>query len=114
MRFDPELISYEHLLDWFWKLHDPTTLNRQGADVGTQYRSVIFYHSEAQRETAERSRDKLAASGAFSGDIVTEISPAARFYPAEDYHRNYYLRHRSESYCRFVIAPKLKKLGLAK
>ncbi len=112
VHFDPAKVSYDTLLDWFWQLHDPTTLNRQGADVGTQYRSVIFYHSEAQREAAERSKAAAQASGEFDGPIVTEISPAASFYPAEDYHQDYYRLNASQGYCRAVIAPKLKKLGL--
>ncbi|MCB9833143.1 MAG: peptide-methionine (S)-S-oxide reductase MsrA [Planctomycetes bacterium] len=110
VRFDPRVISYEHLLDWFWKLHDPTTLNRQGNDHGTQYRSVIFWHSEAQRETALASRK--AAQVDFSAPIVTEISPAGPFYKAKLSHQDYYRTNKSQGYCRYVIAPKLKKLGL--
>lgn len=108
--FDPEIISYEALLDWFWRSHDPTTLNRQGADVGTQYRSVVFYHSEAQRESAEASKN--AAQPSFKNPIVTEITPAETFYPAEDYHQDYYQANRAAPYCQFVIRPKLKKLEL--
>ncbi len=108
--FDPDVLSYADLLEWFWKLHDPTTKDRQGNDVGTQYRSAIFHHSEEQRSTAEAS--KRAASGASARPIVTEITPASTFWPAEDYHQEYYRGHREEGYCRMVIAPKLGKLGL--
>jgi peptide-methionine (S)-S-oxide reductase len=110
LSFDPEVVSYETLLDWFWQSHDPTTLNRQGADVGTQYRSVIFYHDEAQREAAERS--KQAAQAAFHAPIVTEISPAGIFYPAEDYHQDYYRANPGAPYCQMVIRPKMAKLNL--
>ena len=113
VRFDPRKLPYEHLLAWFWKLHDPTTLNRQGADEGTQYRSAIFYHSEAQRLAAIKSKEAEDKSGHFSSPIVTEITPIGVFYPAEDYHRDYYMQNKSKGYCRFVIAPKLEKLGLA-
>lgn len=109
--FDPKKISYEKILAWFWDLHDPTTLNRQGNDVGTQYRSVIFYHSDAQQKTAEAS--KAAARANFKDPIVTEIAKAPEFYPAENYHQNYYSENKSKNpYCRFVIEPKLKKLKL--
>ena len=108
--FDPKKISYETLLDWFWRMHDPTTLNRQGADVGTQYRSAIFWHSEAQRAAAEKS--KKEAQQAFKDPIVTEITKASAFYEADAYHQNYYNSNSSQGYCRAVIAPKLKKLGL--
>jgi len=110
--FDPNRISYRKLLQIFWKLHDPTTLNRQGADVGTQYRSVIFYHSEAQREAAEASKRAANESGAFGSPIVTEITEAGTFYPAEDYHQDFYRLNPNHQYCRFVIVPKLDKLGL--
>lgn len=110
VEFDPERISYQRLLDVFWRAHDPTTLNRQGADVGTQYRSAIFYADGAQRAAAEAS--KQAAQSEFGGHIVTEIVPLDAFYPAEDYHRDYYNRNRQAPYCRAVIAPKLRKLGL--
>ena len=89
VEFDPARISYDELLDVFWKLHDPTTLNRQGPDVGSQYRSAIFYHDEAQHAAAEASRDRLAASGVFRRPIVTQIVPEAPFYPAEEYHQRY-------------------------
>ena len=108
--FDPQVVSYEALLDWLWRAHDPTTLNRQGADRGTQYRSAIFYHSEAQRAAALRS--KAAAQSAFAEPIVTEISPAVTFYPAEAYHQDYYRRNQSAPYCQMVIRPKLNKLAL--
>jgi peptide-methionine (S)-S-oxide reductase len=109
--FDPKKISYEKVLAWFWDLHDPTTLNRQGNDSGTQYRSAIFYQSEEQKEVAEAS--KSAAKANFKDPIVTEITKAAEFYPAERYHQNYYNENKSKNpYCRFVIEPKLKKLKL--
>ena len=108
--FDPSVVSFVALLEWFWRLHDPTTLNRQGADVGTQYRSAIFYHSDEQRAAAEESKARAAAQ--FGDPIVTEISPAATFWAAEDYHHDYYRSNRAEGYCRMVIAPKLDKLGL--
>ncbi len=112
VRFDPEKISYEHLLAWFWKLHDPTTLNRQGADVGPQYRSAIFYHSEAQREAAEKSKAQHA--GEFADPIVTEITAASEFYTAPGEHQDFYRGNRTYGYCKAVIAPKLDKLGLEK
>jgi len=107
--FDPAVIGFEELLEVFWKTHDPTTLNRQGADVGTQYRSVIFYHNEKQREQAESYKSKLLASGAWDNPIVTEISPFKAFYKAEDYHQNYYNNNKRAPYCTFVIGPKLEK-----
>lgn len=112
--FDPSKISYSDLLEWFWRLHDPTTLNRQGNDVGTQYRSVIFYHSDEQKRLAEASRAKAQSSGHFSDPIVTEIVPASEFYSAEAYHQDYYRQNKRQGYCRYVIAPKLDKLGLEK
>lgn len=109
--FDPKRISYEKVLAWFWDLHDPTTLNRQGNDVGTQYRSAIFYHSDAQKRTAEAS--KAAAAANFEDPIVTEITKATVFYPAPKYHQNYYFENKSKNpYCKYVIEPKLKKLKL--
>ena len=109
--FDPEKISYEKILAWFWDLHDPTTLNRQGNDVGTQYRSAIYYHSDEQKKVAEAS--KAAAQANFKDPIVTEITKAPEFYPAENYHQDYYAENKSKNpYCRFVIEPKLKKLKL--
>ena len=109
--FDPKKISYEKVLAWFWDLHDPTTLNRQGHDSGTQYRSAIFYHSDEQKKVAEAS--KAAAKANFKDPIVTEITKAAEFYPAENYHQDFYNQNKSKNpYCRFVIEPKLKKLKL--
>jgi peptide-methionine (S)-S-oxide reductase len=110
IRFDPKVIGYEEVLDLFWKAHDPTTLDRQGADVGSQYRSIILYDSEAQREAAERS--KALAAENFSDPIVTEIVPLTDFYPAEDYHQDYYRNNPHAGYCSIVIRPKLQKLGL--
>jgi peptide-methionine (S)-S-oxide reductase len=106
--FDPETIDLESLLGFFWQAHDPTTLNRQGADVGTQYRSIILYRNEEQKRAAEASMK--AAQPQFSDPIVTEISGLETFYPAEDYHQDYYRNNKNAPYCRFVIAPKLKKL----
>lgn len=109
--FDPQKISFEKILAWFWDLHDPTTLNRQGNDVGTQYRSAIFYHTDTQKKTAEVS--KAAAAKNFKDPVVTEITAASEFYPAPEYHQNYYFQNKSKNpYCRFVIEPKLKKLKL--
>jgi peptide-methionine (S)-S-oxide reductase len=108
--FDPSRISYERLLEVFWAAHDPTTLDRQGADSGPQYRSVIFYHNEHQRAAAEKSR--AGAQKEFSDKIVTAIEPLRNFYPAEDYHQDYFRNHQNAPYCVFVISPKLKKLHL--
>ena len=108
--FDPGEISYAALLTVFWEMHDPTTLNRQGADVGTQYRSVIFYHTEEQKKIAEHSKQELDASGRYRQPVVTEISPYKSFYPAEDYHHNYYNLNRSQPYSTVVIHPKVEKL----
>ncbi len=108
--FDPSKVSYQKLLDVFWNAHDPTTLNRQGADVGTQYRSVIFLHDDKQKQVAEQS--KKDAQPEFENPIVTEIQPLKKFYEAEDYHHNYYNNNSSQPYCQFVIKPKLKKLKL--
>ena len=108
IEFDPAKISYEKLLEVFWQAHDPTTLNRQGADEGTQYRSIILYHGEAQKLVAEKSR--AGAQKNFKHPIVTEIVPFTKFYPAEDYHQAYYDNNSSAPYCRAVIAPKLEKL----
>lgn len=107
--FDPTVISFEDLLEVFWRTHDPTTLNRQGPDVGTQYRSVIFYHSEQQRVTAEKSKRETDASGLWPNPIVTEISPFTNFYAAEDYHQNFYRSNPYQPYCTFMIDPKLRK-----
>lgn len=111
--YDPNIISFKELLEVFWQTHDPTTLNRQGADVGTQYRSVIFYHNEKQREEAAFYKAELDASGAFPKPIVTEISPLPTFYVAEDYHQNYFRQNGEESYCQYVIQPKLEKFRKA-
>lgn len=109
--YDPKKLSSEKVISWFWDLHDPTTLNRQGNDSGTQYRSAIFYHSDAQKVIAEAS--KAEAKENVKDPIVTEITKASQFYPAENYHQNYYNENKSKNpYCRFVIEPKLKKLKL--
>lgn len=108
IRFDPDSVSYGDLLDVFWRTHDPTTLNRQGADVGTQYRSVILYHDEQQRAEAERSMAETDASDLWSDPIVTEVSPLTEFYRAEEYHQNYYRSNRDQPYCMFVIDPKMQ------
>jgi peptide-methionine (S)-S-oxide reductase len=110
IEFDPSVISYEKLLDVFWHTHDPTTLNRQGNDVGTQYRSAIFYHDEKQREIAEKSKSELERQRIYKDPIVTEITPLKKFYVAEDYHKKYYDDHQDAPYCRFVIDPKIHKL----
>lgn len=110
--FDPQKIAYADLLAVFWKAHDPTQLNRQGADVGTQYRSAIFTHSEAQAAAAQAAKAAENDSGRHARPLVTEIVPAGTFYPAEDYHQEYYRNNRRAPYCRAVIQPKLKKLGL--
>ncbi|MGB3777233.1 MAG: peptide-methionine (S)-S-oxide reductase MsrA [Tunicatimonas sp.] len=107
--YDPDVVSFDTLLEVFWKTHDPTTLNRQGNDVGTQYRSVIYYHDEEQKELAQQYKDKLNASGAFSSPIVTEISPMDVFYAAEAYHQNYFKNNPGQGYCSFVIRPKVDK-----
>lgn len=107
--FDTAVISLDEVLEVFWMTHDPTTLNRQGADVGTQYRSAVFYANEAQRELAQRYKDQLDKSGAFPGPIVTEITPASVFYEAENYHKDYYAQNSEQGYCRMVIRPKLEK-----
>lgn len=107
IEFDPQKVSYEKLLDLFWDAHDPTTLNRQGADVGTQYRSVILYSGEAQKAAAEKS--KVEAQKKFKEPIVTQIVPLKQFYKAEDYHQNYYNSNKGAPYCQVVIQPKLQK-----
>ncbi len=109
IRFDPSQISYRELLEIFFSIHDPTTLNRQGADVGTQYRSAIFYHSEEQRQIAEQLVRELSEQQVFRNPIVTEIVPATTFYPAEDYHQEYFARNPYQPYCQFVVAPKVAK-----
>ncbi len=107
--YDPAKISYEELLKVFWEVHDPTTLNRQGADVGTQYRSVIFYHNATQKALAEKYRGELDKSGAWDNPIVTTLEPMGIFYAAEAYHQNYYNSNTGQGYCQFVIRPKLEK-----
>lgn len=109
IKFDPSVLGFKDVLRIFWKTHDPTTLNRQGNDRGTQYRSVIFYHSDDQRELAQKYKRELDASGAWDKPIVTEISPFTRFWKAEDYHQNYFRRNPEQGYCAFVIAPKMEK-----
>lgn len=113
IKYDPEVVSYEELLEVFWKTHDPTTLNRQGADIGTQYRSVVFYHDDEQRKIAEHYKEKLNESGAYSRPVVTEISEMPVFYPAEDYHQDYFAKNPGQGYCRAVIAPKMEKFRAA-
>ena len=108
--FDPKLVDYKKLLEVHWKSHDPTTLNQQGADIGPQYRSAVFYHSDKQKEIASSYKKKLDESGAFGRPIVTEITAAATFYPAEDYHQNYYKRNPNQGYCAALIGPKIKKI----
>jgi peptide-methionine (S)-S-oxide reductase len=110
VRFDPNIISYETLLDVFWATHDPTTLNRQGNDVGTQYRSVIFYHDEKQKALAEASKAKLEESKKHDDAVVTKIESFRKFYKAEENHKDYYDTNRSAPYCMFVIDPKIRKL----
>lgn len=111
IQFDPSKVSYPELLQVFFATHDPTTLNRQGADVGTQYRSEIFYHSPGQQKQAEEYLARLNAEHTFGGSpIVTTLSPAKTFYVAEDYHQNYYARNKNQSYCHFVITPKVEKV----
>jgi len=107
--YDPEIISFDKLLEVFWQTHDPTTLNRQGNDVGTQYRSAIFYHNDAQKDLAQKYMKELDASGAFDAPIVTEIAPFKNFYVAENYHQNYFNENGSAPYCSFVIQPKVEK-----
>ena len=114
VKFDSKELSFEKLLEVFWELHDPTTLNRQGADVGTQYRSAIFYHNEEQKKVAENSRAKKNKSGKFDSPIVTEITKASKFYAAEDYHQDFFDNNKTYGYCRAVIWPKLAKLGMLK
>ena len=107
--YDPQKITYQELLEAFFRSHDPTTLNRQGADVGTQYRSVIFYHNDEQKHLAETAKAELDKAGAYNDPIVTEISKAETFYPAEAYHQSYFANNPNQGYCAFVIAPKLDK-----
>jgi peptide-methionine (S)-S-oxide reductase len=107
--YDPSKITYQELLEAFFRSHDPTTLNRQGADVGTQYRSVVFYHNDEQKQLAQTAKDELNKVGAYANPIVTEISPATTFYEAEAYHQSYFANNPNQGYCAFVIAPKLDK-----
>lgn len=110
IEFNPEQIPFEKILDVFWHTHDPTTLNRQGNDIGTQYRSVIFYHNEKQKEIAEKSKETLEKEGIYHDPIVTQIIPFKNFYIAEDYHKNYFDKNGDAPYCNFVINPKIHKL----
>lgn len=107
--FDPEIVSFAKILEVFFMTHAPTTLNRQGSDVGTQYRSAIFYHSEKQKQTAEKVIQLFCEEKVYDNPIVTEVTGFDEFYPAEDYHVNYFARNKSQGYCQFVIAPKMEK-----
>lgn len=109
IQYNPSKISFDELLEVFWQVHDPTTLNRQGNDVGTQYRSVVFYHDANQKAKVQKYATELNKSGAFANPIVTKLEPLVKFYPAEDYHQNYFNLNGSESYCQFVIKPKVEK-----
>jgi len=109
LTFDPNVISYKEILQVFFTIHDPTTLNRQGADVGTQYRSAIFYHTPEQRQIAEDTIKELTAARLWESRIVTEISPLDVFYPAEDYHQDYFQQNPYQPYCQYVIVPKIAK-----
>ncbi len=108
--FDPSVITYDKLLEIFWHVHDPTTLNRQGNDVGTQYRSGIYYHNDEQKQIALASKEAIDKSGTYRNSVVTEILPFTNFYPAEDYHQEYYDRNPYQPYCMVVIDPKVRKL----
>ena len=110
LTFDPQQISFRQILEVFFTIHDPTTLNRQGADMGTQYRSAIYYHTPEQRATAEQVIREIGAAGIWDGPIVTELAPLDTFYRAEDYHQEYYVNNSSQPYCRAVVAPKVMKL----
>jgi len=107
--FDPEIVSYSEILEVFFVTHDPTSLNRQGNDVGTQYRSAIFYHSEAQKQTAKKVIELLEQEKAYKNSIVTEVTEFKAFYPAEDYHINYFARNKNQPYCQYVVSPKVEK-----
>lgn len=109
INYDPSIISFNELLKVFWETHDPTVLNQQGADIGTQYRSVIFYHNEAQKDSAEDYKNRLNLSGAFNKPIVTAIEPLKSFYPAEGYQQNYFDRNPHQPYCQIVVKPKVEK-----
>ncbi|MBD8489270.1 peptide-methionine (S)-S-oxide reductase MsrA [Echinicola sp. CAU 1574] len=108
--YDPKIISFQDLLEVFWATHDPTTLNQQGADVGPQYRSAIFYHSDSQKNTAIEFKKIIEDAEIYDKPIVTEITPFSNFYPAENYHFNYYESHKNQPYCQFIIRPKVEKL----
>ena len=108
--FDPDVISFKEILQIFFSTHDPTTLNRQGPDVGTQYRSVIFYHNDQQRAIAEQVMKEISEQGIFDAPLVTRVEPFKAFYEAEDYHKDYFKRHQGQAYCTLVIAPKMAKL----
>jgi peptide-methionine (S)-S-oxide reductase len=110
LTFDPAVVSFAQILEVFWKTHDPTTLNHQGHDFGTQYRSVVFYHTEEQLHSAEEQKQKLGAANVFDGPIVTEITRFSEFYPAEKMHQNFYVANPQHGYCRAIIGPKLDKL----
>ena len=107
--YDPSIVTFDELLEVFWKTHDPTTLNRQGNDVGTQYRSAVFYHNEEQKTKAEHYKNELNSSGAFNSPVVTVIEPFKNFFSAEGYHQDYYNTNPNQMYCRFVIVPKVEK-----
>ncbi len=111
--YDPEKITFKELLEVFWQTHDPTTLNKQGNDIGTQYRSVIFYHNEEQKSIAKEMKEKLDNEGIWENPIVTEITPFQKFYEAEDYHHNYYNENSSQPYCSYIITPKIEKFKKA-
>ncbi len=110
VEYDPAVITYEDLLEVFFTIHDPTQLNRQGPDVGTQYRSAVFYHDDTQRETVETYVEALEASGSYDDPVVTEIEPLEVFYPAEDYHQDYFEKNPDQGYCRINVAPKVEKV----
>lgn len=110
IEFDPLLISFEKLLDVFWYTHDPTTLNKQGNDIGTQYRSIIFYHDITQQQISLKSKENLEKQAVYKDAIVTEITPFTNFYEAENYHKNYFDKNKDYPYCKFIIDPKIKKL----
>jgi peptide-methionine (S)-S-oxide reductase len=114
IEYDPAVASYDKLLKVFWASHDPTTLNQQGPDFGTQYRSVIFYHNEDQKTAAQKSYQELTQKGGFFGAIVTQLQPMTTFYPAEAYHQDYFRKHKNDPYCQTYLVPKLKKLHLIK
>ncbi|MBL7917733.1 MAG: peptide-methionine (S)-S-oxide reductase MsrA [Bacteroidia bacterium] len=109
LTYDKTKISFDEILEVFWKTHDPTTLNRQGNDIGTQYRSVVFYHNDEQKALAEKYKEEINKSGAYDKPIITEISPLTNYYKAEEYHQNYYNQNGQEGYCQYVIQPKVEK-----